>query len=138
MTKLTFENVPEYTYWKNPKTGTVLSLGVYRKEWNDYNPNPNRCNLTTENTRYELSYYYTWDEIVEKFEYLGECNDEDFYINFLSNKRLYWNYKYSKLRIPRLRRMMKREPEADRGSELEKMLANVEKYNNLETFELEF
>ena len=138
MKKLTFENVPEYTYWKNPKTGTVLSLGVYKEEWNDYNPNPNRCNLTTTNTRYELSYYYTWNEIVEKFEYLGECDDDDFYVNFLSNKQLYREYKLSKGRLPYLRRALKREPDAGHDVELEKMLANVEKYNNLESFEFDY
>ena len=29
-TKLTFENVPEWTYWRNPKTGTILTLGIFR------------------------------------------------------------------------------------------------------------
>ena len=36
MTKLTFENVPEWTYWKNPKTGTILTLGIFR----EYENNP--------------------------------------------------------------------------------------------------
>ena len=75
MTKLTFENVPEWTYWKNPKTGTILTLGVFR----EYENNPNWLSMSTSNTRYELNYNYTWDEIVEKFEYLGECDDDDFY-----------------------------------------------------------
>ena len=29
MKNLTFENVPEWTYWKNPKTGTILTLGIF-------------------------------------------------------------------------------------------------------------
>ena len=134
MSKLTFENVPEWTYWKNPKTGTILHLGVFRK----YDKNPNHLSMSTENTRYELTYYYTWDEIVEKFEYLGECDDDDFYVNFLSNKQLYREYKLSKGRLPYLRRASKREPDAGHDIELERMLSYIEKYNNLETFEFEW
>jgi len=134
MSKLTFENVPEWTYWRNPKTGTILHLGVFR----EHEPNPNHLSMSTENTRYELTYYYTWDEIVEKFEYLGECDDDDFYVNFLSNKQLYREYKLSKGRLPYLRRASKREPDAGHDIELERMLSYIEKYNNLETFEFEW
>ena len=135
-TKLTFENVPEWTYWRNPKTGTILTLGIFRN--NGYENNPNHLSMSTSNTRNELTYWYTWDEIVEKFEYLGECDDDDFYTNFLSNRTLYRHYKLSKSRLPYLRRMTKREPDAGHDVELEKMLSYVEKYNNLEPFEFEW
>ena len=134
MTKLTFENVPEWTYWKNPKTGTILTLGVFR----EYENNPNWLSMSTSNTRYELNYHYTWDEIVEKFEYLGECDDDDFYKNVLANKRLYREFKLAKKRLPYLRRALKREPDAGHDVDLEKMLGYIEKYNNLETFEFDY
>ena len=136
MTKLTFENVPEWTYWRNPKTGTILTLGIFRN--NGYENNPNHLNMNTSNTRNELTYWYTWDEIVEKFEYLGECDDEDFYVNILSNRTLYREFKLAKSRLPYLRRALKREPDAGHEVELEKMLSYVEKYNNLESFEFEW
>ena len=104
MTKLTFENVPEWTYWKNPKTGTILTLGVFR----EYENNPNWLSMSTSNTRYELNYHYTWDEIVEKFEYLGECDDDDFYTNVLSNKELYWKYRSALKGLPGCLRYLKR------------------------------
>ena len=104
MTKLTFENVPEWTYWKNPKTGTILTLGVFR----EYENNPNWLSMSTSNTRYELNYHYTWDEIVEKFEYLGECDDDDFYTNVLSNKELYWRYRSALKGLPGCLRYIKR------------------------------
>ena len=148
MTKLTFENVPKWTYWRNPKSGVIYHCGVFRNTWEEsdefedggysWDTNPNHMDVTSNNTEAERTYYYTWDEIVEKFEYLGECNDEEFYTNFLSNKRLYREYKLSKGRLPYLRRASKREPDAGHDIKLEKMLSNVEKYNNLETFELEF
>ena len=136
MTKLTFENVPEwtYTYWRNPKTGTILTLGIFR----EYENNPNWLSMSTSNTRYELNYHYTWDEIVEKFEYLGECDDDDFYKNVLANKRLYREFKLAKKRLPYLRRALKREPDAGHDVDLEKMLGYIEKYNNLETFEFDY
>ena len=134
MKNLTFENVPEWTYWKNPKTGTILTLGVFR----EYENNPNWLSMSTSNTRYELNYHYTWDEIVEKFEYLGECDSDDFYKNVLSNKQLYREYKLAKKRLPYLRRALKREPDAGHDVDLEKMLGYIEKYNNLETFEFDF
>ena len=136
MTKLTFENVPEWTYWRNPKTGTILTLGIFRN--NGYENNPNWLSMSTSNTRYELNYHYTWDEIVEKFEYLGECDDDDFYKNVLSNKQLYREYKLAKSRLPYLRRALKREPDAGHDVDLEKMLGYIEKYNNLETFEFDY
>ena len=134
MTKLTFENVPEWTYWKNPKTGTILTLGVFR----EYENNPNWLSMSTSNTRYELNYHYTWDEIVEKFEYLGECDDDDFYKNVLANKRLYREFKLAKSRLPFLRRALKRNPDAGHDIDLEKMLGYIEKYNNLESFEFDY
>ena len=134
MKNLTFENVPEWTYWKNPKTGTILTLGIFR----EYENNPNWLSMSTSNTRYELNYHYTWDEIVEKFEYLGECDDDDFYKNVLANKRLYREFKLAKSRLPFLRRALKRNPDAGHDIDLEKMLGYIEKYNNLESFEFDY
>ena len=94
--------------------------------------------MSTSNTRNELTYWYTWDEIVEKFEYLGECDSNDFYKNVLANKRLYREFKLAKSRLPYLRGALKREPDAGHDVELEKMLSYVEKYNNLESFEFDF
>jgi hypothetical protein len=139
MTKLTFENVPEYTYWKSPKTGTILSLLVQRNQEEDYlNDSPKRLSMWTCNTRYELLYSYSWDEIVKKFDYLGECDSNDFYVNVLGNKRLYREFKLAKSRLPYLRRALKREPDAGHDVDLEKMLSYIEKYNNLEPFEFEW
>jgi len=94
--------------------------------------------MSTSNTRNELTYWYTWDEIVEKFEYLGECDSNDFYVNVLGNKRLYREFKLAKSRLPYLRGALKREPDAGHDVELEKMLSYVEKYNNLESFEFDY
>ena len=105
MTELTFENVPEMTYWRNPKTGTILTLGIFRN--NGYENNPNHLSMSTSNTRNELTYWYTWDEIVEKFEYLGECNDNDYYLNVLANKTLYWRYRQAKKGLPSRLRYIK-------------------------------
>ena len=148
MTKLTFENVPEWTYWRNPNSGVIYHCGVNRNTWveddefdeggYDYDTNSKHMSVTSNNTKVDRTYYYTWDEIVEKFEYLGECDDDDFYTNFLSNRTLYRHYKLSKSRLPYLRRMTKREPDAGHDVELEKMLSYVEKYNNFETFEFEW
>ena len=67
-----------------------------------------------------------------------ESSDEDFYVNVLSNRTLYREYKLSKGRLPYLRRALKREPDAGHVVELEKMLSYVEKYNNLESFEFDY
>ena len=96
--ELTFENCPEWTYWKNKKTGTIVTLGLFRK----YNPRKEHLNVSTINTRYELDYWYSWDEIVKKFDCLGghkEWNEEKF-INVLSNKNLYWKYRQAKKNLP--------------------------------------
>ena len=148
MTKLTFENVPETTYWRNPNSGVIYHCSVHRNTWVEcdefedggysYDTNSNHMNISSINTRVEYNYYYTWDEIVEKFEYLGECGDEDFYVNILSNRKLYREYKLSKSRLPYLRKALKREPDAGHDVELEKMLSYVEKYNNLESFEFDY
>ena len=148
MTKLTFENVSETTYWRNPNSGVIYHCSVHRNTWvecdefedggYDYDTIKNHMNISSINTRVEYNYYYSWDEIVEKFEYLGECDDEDFYVNILSNRTLYREYKLSKSRLPYLRRALKREPDAGHDVELEKMLSYVEKYNNLESFEFEW
>ena len=97
-------------------------------------------NISSINTRVEYNYWYSWDEIVEKFEFLCTSDDvdEDFYVNILSNRTLYREYKLSKSRLPYLRRALKREPDAGHDVELEKMLSYVEKYNNLESFEFEW
>ena len=147
-TKLTFENVPEVTYWRNPNSGVIYHCSIHRNTWvecdefeeggYDYDTNSRHMSVTSNNTQVERTYYYTWDEIVEKFEYLGECDDDDFYTNFLSNRTLYRHYKLSKSRLPYLRRMTKREPDAGHDVDLEKMLSYVEKYNNLESFEFEW
>ena len=147
-TKLTFENVPEVTYWRNPNSGVIYHCSVHRNTWvecdefeeggYDYDTNKNHMNISSVNTRVEYNYYYSWDEIVEKFEYLGECDDEDFYVNILSNRTLYREFKLAKSRLPYLRRALKREPDAGHDVELEKMLSYVEKYNNLESFEFEW
>ncbi len=137
--QLTFENVPEYTYWRNPKTGTILSLPISRNHEKEYlNDSPRRLHLWTCNTRNELLYAYSWDEIVEKFEYLGESDGEEVYTKVLSNKRLFREYKLAKKRLSRLRKALKREPDAGHDVELEKMLGYIEKYNNLESFEFDY
>ena len=134
MTKLTFENVPEYTYWKNPKTGTILSLGVSRNEEEDYlNDSSNRLHMWTCNTRYELLYSYSWNEIVEKFEYLGECDDDDFYTNVLSNKELYWRYRSALKGLPGCLRAIKR------GTDSNIIRESVERYTTWkDNFESKF
>ena len=150
MTKLTFENVPETTYWRNPNSGVIYHCGVYRNTWikddefeeggYDYDTNPKNVNISSINTRVEYNYYYSWDEIVEKFEFLccGDDVNEDFYVNILSNRTLYREFKLAKSRLPYLRRALKREPDAGHDVELEKMLSYVEKYNNLESFEFDY
>ena len=83
---------------------------------------------------------HTWEELVEKFEFLCTSDDvdEDFYVNVLSNRTLYREFKLAKSRLPYLRRALKREPDAGHDVDLEKMLSYIEKYNNLEPFEFEW
>ena len=150
MTKLTFENVPETTYWRNPKSGVIYHCGVYRNTWvecdefeeggYDYDTSSKNINISSINTRVEYNYYYNWDELVEKFEYLhcGDGVDEDFYVSVLANRQLYREYRLSKDRLPRLRRLHKSEPEAGWDVEIEEMLSNMEKYHNLETFKYNY
>ena len=78
--------------------------------------------------------------MVEKFEFLCTSDDvdEDYYVNILANKRLYIEFRYCKDRLPRLRRLMKSEPDSHWLDDYDEMVANVEKYNNLETFEFEW
>ena len=102
MTKLTFENVPETTYWRNPNSGVIYHCSVHRNTWvecdefedggYDYDTDKNHMNISSINTRVEYNYYYSWDEIVEKFEFLCTSDgvDEDYYVNILANKRLYF------------------------------------------------
>ena len=101
----TFENCPEWTYWKNKKTGTIVNLGIFRK----YNPRKEHLDVSTINTRYELTYYYSWDEIVEKFDYLGTNDNwsEEEYKSVLTNKQLYWEYRHALKNIPRVKRWVK-------------------------------
>jgi len=146
-TKFTFENVPEVTYWRNPNSGVIYHCSIHRNTWvecdefeeggYDYDTSSKNINISSINTRVEYNYYYTWEELVEKFEFLCTSDDvdEDFYVNILSNRTLYREYKLSKSRLPYLRRALKREPDAGHDVELEKMLSYVEKYNNLESFE---
>ena len=101
----TFENCPEWTYWKNKKTGTIVTLGLFR----EYNPRKEHLDVSTINTRYELTYYYSWDEIVEKFDYLGTNDNwsEEEYKSVLTNKQLYWEYRHALKNIPRVKRWVK-------------------------------
>ena len=74
-TKLTFENVPEVTYWRNPNSGVIYHCSVHRNTWvecdefeeggYDYDTNSKHMDVTSNNTKVERTYYYTWDEIVE-------------------------------------------------------------------------
>ena len=150
MKDLTFENVPQVTYWRNPNSGVIYHCSIFRNTWVEsdefedggysYDTEKHWINISSINTKVERTYYYTWDELVEKFEFLCTSDDvdEDFYVNILSNRTLYREYKLSKSRLPYLRRALKREPDAGHDVELEKMLANVEKYNNLESFEFDY
>jgi hypothetical protein len=77
MKDLTFENVPEVTYWRNPNSGVIYHCSVHRNTWvecdefeeggYDYDTNKDHMNISSVNTRVEYNYYYSWDEIVEKF-----------------------------------------------------------------------
>jgi len=149
-TKLTFETVPEVTYWRNPNSGVIYHCSVHRNTWVEYDgfeeggysydTNKHRINISSINTRVEYNYYYTWEELVEKFEFLCTSDDvdEDYYVNILANKKLYREFKLAKSRLPYLRGAVKREPDAGHEVKLEKMLLYVEKYNNLESFEFEW
>ena len=97
----TFEECSEWTYWKNKKTGTIVTLGLFR----EYNPRKEHLDVSTINTRYELTYYYSWDEIVEKFDYLGTNDNwsEEEYKSVLTNKQLYWEYRHALKNIPRVK-----------------------------------
>ena len=101
----TFENCPEWTYWKNKKTGTIVNLGLFRK----YNPRKERLDVETINTRYALTYYYSYEELCEKFDYIGTNDDwsEEEYKSVLSNKNLYWEYRHALRNIPRYKRLVK-------------------------------
>ena len=101
----TFEECSEWTYWKNKKTGTIVTLGLFR----EYNPRKEHLDVSTINTRYELTYYYSWDEIVEKFDYLGTNDNwsEEEYKSVLTNKQLYWEYRHALRNIPRYKRLVK-------------------------------
>lgn len=41
----TFEECSEWTYWKNKKTGTIVTLGLFR----EYNPRKERLDVETIN-----------------------------------------------------------------------------------------
>ena len=118
----TFEECSEWTYWKNKKTGTIVTLGLFR----EYNPRKEHLDVSTINTRYELTYYYSYEELCEKFDYLGgheEWNEES-YINVLSNKNLYWKYRQALKGIPRCNRVIKN------GCDSNVVKENLEKYTN--------
>ena len=150
MTKLTFENVPQVTYWRNPNSGVIYHCSIFRNTWVEsdefedggysYDTNKHWINISSINTKVERTYYYNWDQLVEKFEFLCTSDgvDEDYYVNILANKRLYREFKLAKSRLPYLRGAVKREPDAGHEADLEKMLGYVEKYNNLESFEFEW
>ena len=101
----TFEECSEWTYWKNKKTGTIVTLGLFR----EYNPREERLDVETINTRYALTYYYSYEELCEKFDYIGTNYDwsEEEYKSVLSNKNLYWEYRYALKNIPRYNRLVK-------------------------------
>ena len=118
----TFEECSEWTYWKNKKTGTIVTLGLFR----EYNPRKEHLDVSTINTRYELTYYYSYEELCEKFDYLGgheEWNEES-YINVLSNKNLYWKYRQALKGIPRCNRVIKN------GCDSNIVKENLDKYTN--------
>jgi len=101
----TFEECSEWTYWKNKKTGTIVTLGLFR----EYNPREERLDVETINTRYALTYYYSYEELCEKFDYIGTNYDwsEEEYKSVLSNKNLYWEYRHALRNIPRYKRLIK-------------------------------
>jgi len=101
----TFEECSEWTYWKNKKTGTIVTLGLFR----EYNPREERLDVETINTRYALTYYYSYEELCEKFDYIGTNYDwsEEEYKSVLSNKNLYWEYRHALKNIPRYKRLVK-------------------------------
>ena len=150
MENLTFENVPESTYWMNPKSGVVYSCFILRNTWEvcdelcddgtqlfeeggyDYDTNSKHINISSINTKTTRELYYTWDELVAKFNYLGECDSEHHYVHVLSNKSLYRNYKYCKGSLPGLKRLAKSEPHYEKWTEcLEKNTYDVEQYEGL-------
>ena len=102
----TFEECSEWTYWKNKKTGTIVTLGLFR----EYNPREERLDVETINTRYALTYYYSYEELCEKFDYIGTNYDwsEEEYKSVLSNKNLYWEYRHALKHIPRYKKQVKK------------------------------
>ena len=102
----TFEECSEWTYWKNKKTGTIVTLGLFR----EYNPREERLDVETINTRYALTYYYSYEELCEKFDYIGTNYDwsEEEYKSVLSNKKLYWEYRHALKHIPRYKKQVKK------------------------------
>ena len=109
--ELTFENCPGSTYWKNKKTGTIAHLVTYRK----CNPRKERLNLSTLNTAWVMEYHYSWDEIVEKFDYIGNyvvdgsgSVSSEFFDNVLSNKNLYRRYRKALKNLPSCRKSVKK------------------------------
>ena len=101
----TFEECSEWTYWKNKKTGTIVTLGLFR----EYNPREERLDVETINTRYALTYYYSYEELCEKFDYIGTNYDwsEEEYKSVLANKQLYWQYRHALKHIPRYKKKVK-------------------------------
>ena len=150
MKNLTFENVPEATYWMNPKSGAIYSCYLSRNTWVEcddlcddgtplyeeggysYDDTPRHFSISSCNLRVEKTLWYSWDELVAKFNYLGECDSEHHYVHVLSNKSLYRNYKYCKGSLPGLKRLAKIEPHNEKWAEcLEKNTYDVEQYEGL-------
>ena len=102
----TYEECSEWTYWKNKKTGTIVTLGLFR----EYNPRKERLDVETINTRYALTYYYSYEELCEKFDYIGTNDDwsEEEYKSVLSNKKLYQQYRHAFKQIPRYKKQVKK------------------------------
>ena len=99
-TKLTFENVPQVTYWRNPNSGVIYHCSIFRNTWVEsdefedggysYDTEKSFVSISSINTRYELGYHYTWDELVEKFEYLCKVSEKNYASSVFYNKHHYF------------------------------------------------
>jgi len=153
----TFETVPETTYWRNRKSGAIYHCYVQRNTWikcadlcddgtplfedggYDIDTKKRNINISSTNLKCEKNLYYTWDELNAKFECLGECGSEEFYIEYLSNKSLYREFRFCLDSLPRLKRMVEREPDCkDWVVDLDQRIACVNAYRNLETFKYDY
>ena len=95
----------------------------------EYNPRKERLDVETINTRYALTYYYSYEELCEKFDYIGTNYDwsEEEYKSVLSNKKLYWEYRHALKHIPRYKKRVKTSLVKDRLDDLLIMKRNFER-----------